>query len=238
VAKDIQMFLRDPVQVMQFLVFFGLLAFYIVNLKNMRYDISLLFWKNLITHLNLGSVCLILATLATRFLYPSISLEGKAIWILSFSPLSSREIIWVKYGVAAFLTLCITLPLTLLSNHMLSIGGLLGLYSVVTAIVTGLTLAALSIGLGALFPNFNATHAQAIVSGFGGTLTLVLSLVYISIMVGIPGFIGHLTVLSILTPSKGILCQGLATMGLSLLSLGLSWMILEKGVTHLKQIEI
>jgi len=41
------------------------------------------------------------------------------------------------------------------------------------------TLAALAIGLGALFPNFREDNPTKIVSGFGGTFCLVLSFLYI-----------------------------------------------------------
>ena len=41
------------------------------------------------------------------------------------------------------------------------------------------TLNALATGLGALYPNFRETNPSKIVSGFGGTLTLILSFGYI-----------------------------------------------------------
>jgi ABC-2 type transport system permease protein len=41
------------------------------------------------------------------------------------------------------------------------------------------TLNGLAVGLGVLFPNFRETNPGRIVSGFGGTLCLVLSFLYI-----------------------------------------------------------
>jgi ABC-2 type transport system permease protein len=44
-------------------------------------------------------------------------------------------------------------------------------------------LSGLSVGLGALFPNFKEDNPSKIVSGFGGTLCLVTSFLYITIFV-------------------------------------------------------
>jgi len=41
------------------------------------------------------------------------------------------------------------------------------------------TLTGMAVGLGALYPNFKEDNPSKIVSGFGGTLCLVLSFVYI-----------------------------------------------------------
>ena len=52
------------------------------------------------------------------------------------------------------------------------------------------SLSGLAVGLGALFPNFKEDNPSKIVSGFGGTLCLVISFIYISVvvaLVAIPG---------------------------------------------------
>jgi ABC-2 type transport system permease protein len=45
------------------------------------------------------------------------------------------------------------------------------------------TLSGLAVGLGALFPNFKEDNPSKIVSGFGGTLCLVASFLYITTFV-------------------------------------------------------
>ena len=46
-------------------------------------------------------------------------------------------------------------------------------------------LSGLAVGLGALFPNFQEDNPSKIVSGFGGTLCLVTSFIYISLFVAL-----------------------------------------------------
>jgi ABC-2 type transport system permease protein len=56
------------------------------------------------------------------------------------------------------------------------------------AFAIGLMSAALSglaVGLGALFPNFKEDNPSKIVSGFGGTLCLVVSFIYIALFVAL-----------------------------------------------------
>jgi hypothetical protein len=53
------------------------------------------------------------------------------------------------------------------------------------------TLTALAMGLGALYPNFREDNPTKIVSGFGGTLCLVLSFLYI---------VGSVTLLALGSP--------------------------------------
>jgi ABC-2 type transport system permease protein len=53
------------------------------------------------------------------------------------------------------------------------------LYFTLTVGVMAFTLNALAVGLGAVYPNFREDNPSKIVSGFGGTLCLVLSFLYI-----------------------------------------------------------
>ena len=50
-------------------------------------------------------------------------------------------------------------------------------------VLMALSLNGLAMGLGVLYPNFKDPNASKIVSGFGGTLCLVLSFVYILLSV-------------------------------------------------------
>jgi ABC-2 type transport system permease protein len=64
------------------------------------------------------------------------------------------------------------------------------LFFVVTIGLMSAALSGLAVGLGALFPNFKEDNPSKIVSGFGGTLCLVISFIYISVtvaLVAIPG---------------------------------------------------
>jgi len=183
--KDVKIFFRDPAQWLQTAVLFGLLAIYIVNIKNMPRNVYQPFWKNLITFFNLGATALILATLTTRFIYPSFSLEGRTFWVLGLAPIPRRTIFRARFWSSVVGALLITEALMLLSNHILEVPGPLTLVTCGTLILMAGVLVSLALGLGAVFPDFLQDNPARIASGFGGTLTLVLSLIYISVVVGV-----------------------------------------------------
>ncbi|HEV3005326.1 MAG TPA: hypothetical protein VGX78_12745, partial [Pirellulales bacterium] len=54
IVKDLRLFRRDPVQWLQFLIFFGLLAFYFLNIRRLSYDVNYASWVNMISFLNLA----------------------------------------------------------------------------------------------------------------------------------------------------------------------------------------
>ncbi len=102
IVKDLRLFRRDPVQWTQFLIFFGLLGLYFLNVRRFGYqDQNYMAWVNLISFLNLAVVGLILSTFTTRFIFPMISLEGRRFWILGLLPVRRETILWGKFLFAA-----------------------------------------------------------------------------------------------------------------------------------------
>ena len=76
ILKGLRVFRRDPVQWSQFLIFFGLLTLYFVNIHRFSYEVNYIAWVDMISFLNLAVVGLILSTFTTRFIFPMISLKG------------------------------------------------------------------------------------------------------------------------------------------------------------------
>lgn len=193
-VKDFRVLRRDLVQWGQLVIFFGLLALYFWNLPNLARGSQSVEWTTMISFLNLGVVGLILATFTTRFIYPMISLEGRRFWILGTLPLARGAILWSKFLFALFCLLPPCVVLVLLSDLMLGVlgtrPGLAALHQL-TMIAMCVGLSALAVGLGARFPDFREPTPSKIASGFGGTLTLVLSGVYIiglSLLTAVPAF--------------------------------------------------
>ncbi|MCW8133005.1 MAG: hypothetical protein KIS92_21840 [Planctomycetota bacterium] len=176
VIKDVKTFLRDPVQWSQVLIFFGLLTVYISNLRNFAYPIDRPFYHSLISFLNLGATCLTLATMVSRFVFPLISLEGQRFWVLGLVPVERRRILVAKFIFSLGGALVITLSLVCLSNYILKSGGFILFLQLATSAMLCVGLTGLAVGMGAIFPSLHEQNPSKIVSGFGGTLTLILSI--------------------------------------------------------------
>jgi len=91
-------------------------------------------------------------------------------------------------------------------------------------------LTGLSVGLGVLYPNLKEANPSKIVSGFGGTLCLVLSFLYILasvllLAVGTAGFQGrHLWIVGSIVLFSG-------------LSLLVGWLPMQLGLRRLERME-
>jgi ABC-2 type transport system permease protein len=184
VAKDIKSFVRDPVQWSQFLIFFGLLGIYFLNLRTFAYEDRDIFWKNLIAQMNLLATSLTLATFASRFIFPQLSLEGRRFWVIGMAPMEREKILFGKLALSFSCSLIISEILITLSSVMLKTPLTLAILHGVALFGICLGLSGLAVGLGALYPNFSEDNPSKIVSGFGGTLNLVLSLGFVLVVLG------------------------------------------------------
>jgi len=190
--KDARLFLRDPQQWTQVAIFFGLLGIYFANLRNLNYNQYDDMWRNLIAFLNAFSISSVLGSLTSRFVYPQLSLEGHSLWLVGLSPASFGRVLHTKFLGALVAMLAVTAPLMWLSTTMLQTPAatrftILGL---TICIVTSLT--GLATGMGAVFLDLQNRNPAAIVSGFGGTLNLVLSLLVVLVVILPFGVLFHL----------------------------------------------
>jgi ABC-2 type transport system permease protein len=186
IMKDLRLFRRDPVQWSQFLIFFGLLLLYFANVDRFRQhksDINVLTWVNIVSFLNLAVVGLILSTFTTRFIYPLISLEGRRFWILSRLPLDRDTILWGKFLFAACGSWLPCAALVGISDVMLDVSMMVVAVHQLICLLLCLGLAGMAVGFGAMMPNFREQSPSKIAAGFGGTLNLVLSALYIMAVV-------------------------------------------------------
>jgi ABC-2 type transport system permease protein len=181
--KDIRTFLREPVQWGQCAMVFGLLFFYASNLRRLGYDLQNPTWINLISYLNLVVCALALSTLTTRFIFPQFSQEGQRMWILGLSPVPLHRLLALKLRLSASVIALLTTGLIVVSSSSLNLPFQRTLFFAAAIILLSYGLTALALAIGALIPNFREPNPARIVSGFGGTLCLISSFLYILLSV-------------------------------------------------------
>jgi ABC-2 type transport system permease protein len=179
ILKDLRTFRRDPAQWSQFLIFFGLLAFYFLNIPRLGYAVQSPSWRNLVSFLNLSVTALILSTFTSRFIFPLLSLEGRNFWVLGLFPVSRDEILWGKFAFSAGISLLPTEILVFLSDLMLGMSPVIIALHLAMVAVLCMGLSGISVGLGARLPNLRESDPSKIAVGFGGTLNLLVSLIFI-----------------------------------------------------------
>ena len=198
VLKDVRTFFRDPMQWSQALIFFGLLAIYFANLRTFRYHFLPDNWRNTVAFLNVFSVAAVMCSLGSRFIYPQLSLEGQGFWILGLSPTTKGRILMTKFLLGLCGMLVVSIVLMLLSCTMLKADLVTRRVALGLACAVSLAICALSTGLGAVFLDLRQRNPAAIVSGFGGTLNLVLTLAFMLLAIFPFGFVFHLRVIGVI----------------------------------------
>ena len=183
IFKDLRTFRRDPAQWTQFLIFFGLLALYFLSIRRIGSDTQKPYWRNLISFLNIGVTALILSTFTSRFIFPLLSLEGRNFWILGLLPLSRSSILWGKFVFSTGISLISTEILIVLGDLMLRMHPTMIVLHMGMVLILCLGLSGISVGLGARLPNLKEDDPSRIAAGFGGTLNLLVSLVFIFLIV-------------------------------------------------------
>ncbi len=191
VVKDLRLFRRDPVQWSQFIIFFGLLTLYFANIRRFNYDVNYTAWVNMISFLNLAVIGLILSTFTTRFIFPMLSLEGRRFWILCMLPVQRDRILWAKFLFAAVGSAIPCCSLILLSDLMLQISPLVLAIHQMTCLLLCVGLSGIAVGLGAKMPDLREESPSKIAAGFGGTLSLVISAIYIILLVLLTALPSH-----------------------------------------------
>lgn len=204
VLKDLRTFRRDPVQWSQFLIFFGLLGLYFLNIRRLSYDLHSAYWRNLVSFLNLTVTALILSTFTTRFVFPMVSLEGRKFWILGLLPLHREHILWGKFAFAAGGALFSSELLVVLSDTMLRLDWPMILLHTMTLLILCMGLAGISVGLGARLPSLHQDDPSKIAAGFGGTLNLVVSMLFILIIVVLLAMPCHLFFAGLESQRRGV----------------------------------
>lgn len=225
IEKDFKLFLRDATQWAQAAILLGLLAIYVLSLKRTPIYFTTPFWRNLISLINLGFTGYVFATISIRFVYPAISLEGQALWVVRSAPLSIRNLFWGKLVLNLILGTLLVEALILVSNFFLKVDPIITALSMVAVLFFACSLVSLSIGFGAGMPDLKETNPSKIASGPGGILTAVTSLAYVGLSVSImawPGFV-YLTsrMNRIPVPVLPFVVSGLAFLALNAMAIAL-----------------
>jgi ABC-2 type transport system permease protein len=191
VIKDLRTFRRDPVQWAQVLILGGILLLYFINMRWLPHSHYRLHERTLIGLLNVAVIGLMLATYTSRFIFPMMSLEGRNYWILGLLPLERDRLLLSKFAYAATVTVGTSVLLVLISELMLRLDWAIVMIHMAAICVLSAGLSAISIGLGAVLVNLEESNPSKIATGFGGTINLLVSLVFTVtaiLLAGVPTF--------------------------------------------------
>jgi ABC-2 type transport system permease protein len=181
-VKDLKSFLRDAAQWSQLLLLLALMVVYLFNFRLLDpqhnpYMGRLV--KNFFAFLNLGLASFVLAAVSVRFVFPAVSAEGHAFWIVRTAPVSMRSFLWSKFWTGLVPMLLLAEVLTVVSNQLLGAEPVLKLLAAVAVFFMTFALVGLATGMGAVYPRFAAENLTQVAGSYGGIAYMVLAVGFI-----------------------------------------------------------
>ncbi|MEX0908598.1 MAG: hypothetical protein WDZ58_02440, partial [Gemmatimonadaceae bacterium] len=138
---------------------------------------------NIVPFLNLAIAGFVLSAVAARFVFPSVSLEGRTLWLLRSSPLPMKDVLWSKFWVGTLPLLIVALAIVFITNVLLQVTEFMMFVSIATITLLTFALSGLAMGFGTMFPQYETENAAQIPTSFGGLFYMMTSIALIGAVV-------------------------------------------------------
>ena len=180
--KELRLFFRDTTQWSQLILLGVLVIVYVFNIKYLplRGEGITFFLRNVVPFLNLVLAGFVIASVAARFIFPGVSLEGRTMWLLRSSPMPMTALLWSKFWVGTVPLLVLALGIVGVTDALLQVSPFMFIVSVLTITVMTIALAALALGIGTLFPQFETENAAQIPTSFGWLVFMMTAIALIA----------------------------------------------------------
>jgi len=189
--KEALEFFRDSTQIVQTLFLLSIMGIYLYilnyqhSIEPFMKGISPEGWRGILLLINITLECFISIAMATRLVFPSLSREGRAIWIIQTCPLELSKFVYTKY---IFWCIPIVILMSLLSTisqyfiyQMISVS----IAKLVLTITSVLSLNALALFLGARFSEFDWESRSQLVASLGSLIFMLSGLLLIGFNLGV-----------------------------------------------------
>ncbi len=186
IAKEVRTFFRDNSQWSQLLLLGALVVVYIYNFSVLPLEkspIKSIYLQNALSFLNIGLAGFVISALSARFIFPAVSSEGQAFWIILSSPLSPRRFLWSKFFAYLLPMLILAEVLIIYTNYLLKVTAFMMALSSVTIFFLVFGIVSLGVGLGAVYPNFRHENIAQVATSFGGLVYMISSSVFIALVI-------------------------------------------------------
>jgi len=186
ISKEIRTFFRDQTQWSQIFLILALIVIYLYNFSVLpleRSPMKLEYLQNLLSFLNMGLAAFVLSAVSARFVFPAVSLEGEAFWIIKSSPISIRTFLWIKFFVYFLPLLLLSELLIVVTNLFLHVTPFMMVISIVTIFLMVPGIVSMGIGLGAIYPDFKSENPTQSVTSLGGLTYMTLCIGFIAAII-------------------------------------------------------
>ncbi len=189
--KDSKIFFRDAGQWSQLFIIASLIMIYVYNFKTIPVkaltDLTP-YAGEIMIMLNVMMLGLIVTALSARFVFTSVSIEGRAFWIIKASPVKMRNFLFTKFIAGACPMTAVMVTVVVLTNEIIGPEGILKYFSIVTVIILCVSINGLALGLGAQMPKFKYENITDISISPGSLLFMLIAFFIVIITVSLQGW--------------------------------------------------
>lgn len=179
VIKDVKTFFRDTTQWSQLFLLGAIMVVYVFNFRVLplgELPVSRFKLVNYVSFVNLALAAFVVAAVAARFVFPMVSLEGRAWWIIRSSPLEMWPYLWSKF-VISFVPLAAIAEIILgVTNYLLGVSPFMAALGSWSVLVLTFGITGMGVGMGAMHPRFHVENAAQISVSYGGVVYMIAAL--------------------------------------------------------------
>jgi len=193
--KEMKLFTRDLTQIFQLLLLSGICLLYFYNfriihgIQNEIPEQSRAWWDVFVFVVNTYIEAFLVTAVGTRFVFQSVSLEGRSFWIILTSPVSLRSFLRTKF-------IFWLVPVALILGFVFAAGAYavgtplhLILLKTASTWVICFGIVGLGVGLGAYYSNFTWEHPTQLAASFGSLVYMLACVALVSVDMAILGLV-------------------------------------------------
>ena len=154
-----------------------LVVVYVINIKYLPLSGNGITRRlvNIVPLLNLGLAGFVLASIAARFIFPAVSMEGRTLWLLRSSPLPMRQLLWAKFWTGTIPLLVLAVGIVGVTDALMQVTPFVFVTSIFSVTLITFAVAGMALGLGTVFPQYETENAAQIPTSFGGLVFMIAS---------------------------------------------------------------
>lgn len=176
IKRDFLLFVRDPSQTFHFGVLMVLIGIFLLNLFEMRIYLPETFIVSSAFTLIYAFNSFLIVSLAVRFVYPMLSLEGETMWLLRSSPVRLSRVFYAKLLPSVVFLSAVGVILGYAApSPFKNFRGLITA-SVIYGSLGGVVFPSLVMVFGGVFADYKENNPVRISSSHGATVSLLVSI--------------------------------------------------------------
>jgi ABC-2 type transport system permease protein len=181
--KEYWQFFREPSQWMHFGVMLVLVTVFLASVSDIDFHLADPMLKTAVYIVVFIFNVFLISSIALRFSFPMMSLEGDAYWTIRSAPITASKVYWIKWSAVAMLLMSLALPLVFFSNIPYQQIAIFGLTSTPSMLFIVAAVVSLNFGMGSYFVNYSEKNPIRIASSQGATLSFLIGLVFLILLV-------------------------------------------------------